>query len=530
MIFGIAAAILAYFLGYYDLTFLDRYKLLMSDRAPGQTNETVSKDSGPGVQPPSSLSLPNGGNSTGSQTDGNPSSSDGTGDSGETGDRDGAGDSDGANHASVTSVLSVTNTDLLPDALLAMPTVAELTEAGVYTPTAEPYDGSRMRLARLSFDYQLPTAYSLRKRVTERLTYVVPYEYAPYEAQYLNVREERPAIELYMGYLLLDHRDAIYVISSDGTPLCSYSDDVYRPAYARDKNDRPLFCREDGTGATRYFTLSEDGRNFVASDYNEKTDGRGLSFDYPAEYGKPAANDAPPAVRNWSAAYGRYAYLTEQGSLTSYSFTEAYPYVEGRACVVTSSNRGGMYFLDETGARVQQTFVRYLRSEYNRYSIWDYAMPASRGVESLGFFYYDHGLTRVRYQIIDWYNWTYYRRVRAVSDEDILIRTDGSRYPLPAGYTLKGYSEGMILLEKDGLYGFMDYTGGWIAEPCYVSATPFLSGLSVLETTDHRFGMIDREGNIVLPFTYDSLSQSSSGVIAAYREENGWTVFRVMGK
>jgi len=115
-----------------------------------------------------------------------------------------------------------------------------------------------------------------------------------------------------------------------------------------------------------------------------------------------------------------------------------------------------------------------------------------------------------------------------VSDVDCLIRPDGSEYKLPLGYDLEGYSDGCILLSKNGVYGFMDYTGAWIAQPMYTDAIPFVNGLGALQTADGRWGMIDTMGNIVLPFAYDAVSQVSGGLIAAYREENGWTVFRIM--
>ena len=159
--------------------------------------------------------------------------------------------------------------------------------------------------------------------------------------------------------------------------------------------------------------------------------------------------------------------------------------------------------------------------------------PLTNGFESIGFFYFDHGLTRVRRQVIDY--WYYFMRprgslVRVVEDYDLLIRADGSEYALPAGYSLVAYSEGMILLEKDGRLGFLDYTGAWIAQPIYADAKPFVGGLAELMTEDGRWGMIDTAGNLVLPFVYDDISQVSSGVVAAYSEQNGWTAMRLMGK
>ena len=80
------------------------------------------------------------------------------------------------------------------------------------------------------------------------------------------------------------------------------------------------------------------------------------------------------------------------------------------------------------------------------------------------------------------------------------------------------------------MYGILNVEGEWIAQPIYKSATPFIGGLATLGTDDGRYGMIDKSGNIVLPFTYDYVSQNSSGVVSAFRNENGWSVFKVMRK
>lgn len=505
-VFGVAWAVLAYFLGYYDFSFLDRYAVLdefFSDPETGKTDSPFSGFFDDGERTwETSLSATE-----------------------ETGEDAGSGEdfaSPKEDFGETESVLAVRDSAELADMARSYPLVADLVG---YVATDASYDASTTVLAKMQFNYKLPTTFSLRRRVTKETVYVVPEEDGEYVAEYRTAREARPAVELYMGYLFIDNGKSLYLIDSDGTPLCSFNDNVYEPAYTRDSEGRPLFVKETAAGE-RYYYLSEDGKNFIKSEYDDRTDSRGLYFDYPAWWG---LGDADGAERVWDESSERWTYRTESGVLTSETFTNAFAFSGGRACVTTTKNRGGMYFLDESGRQVQKTFQTYL-SDLNRYSIWNYAMPASRGVESLGFFYYDHGLTRVRYQIIDNYNWYYVGRVRVVSDEDKLIREDGSVYELPVGYTLKGYSEGMILLEKNGKYGFMDYTGGWIAAPCYASATPFISGLSVLETEDGRFGMIDREGNIVLPFTYDYISQSSSGLIATYREENGWTVFRTMTK
>ena len=355
--------------------------------------------------------------------------------------------------------------------------------------------------------------------------------YPPDDSEYYvtekSVREQRPAIELYMGYILMDDGETLSMIASDATPLSAMDDTVYIPAFARDRYDRPLFYRISETGEKQYVYLSMDGKNFIRTEYDETEEGRGLNFDYPASYGKTDSS----ITTDKNGVTGLMAYVNKGvGMVTGYHYTDAFAFSEGLAAVTTTKNRNGMYFIDENGKQAFETWYYYF-NEHGRDGYANLVKPLTTGIENIGFYYFDHGLTRVRTQTIDAYNWVYvWRRIRIMRDEHILIRPDGSEYKLPAGYELEGYSDGMILLSKDDRYGFIDYTGEWIAQPIYTGATPFVCGLATLKTEDGRVGMIDTEGNIVLQFTYDYISQVSDGLIAAYRKENGWTILKMMEK
>lgn len=550
LVFGAAMLVLLYFLGYYDLSFLDRYKILgeIFDDTIAQNSNGASA-----LFDPSTLFA---------ETDGDQVSipnSDVT---------DNGTAIDNGNVTSPaedtvvyesSSVKRVFDSAKLPDKLLSddRKTVAELehdgytsvgisySEAGLsfVLPTAN--DGEEISesatapnvvsgeyvpgetvLGKMTFSFRLPDTFSLRKRKTVRKTVTSPSDDGEWYVTSQTVREERPAVELYMGYIMIDDGKDISLIASDATPLCKIDEQIYLPAYTRDKYDRPLFYRQTENGDNVYLYLDTDGLNFVTSDYDDVADGRGLYFDYPASYGK--SDSGVTTDRNGYT--GKMAYVMRGvGMITSYDFTRAYAFSENRAAVTTAKNRGGLYFIDENGKRAFDTW-RYYFNEHGRDVYENLMPPLTDGIENIGFYYFDHGLTMVRRQVIDAYNWAYVGRVRTMKDEHILIRTDGTEYELPAGYTLEGYSDGCILLSKDGLYGFTDYTGEWIAQPIYTSATPFVCGLATLTTEDGRVGMIDTEGNIVLQFTYDSISQVSDGLIAAYREENGWTIFKMMEK
>jgi len=512
LIFGTAFVVLLYFLGVYDLSFLDRYKLLDDSRThSAAANPFSGIIDGLTEEEETSSSVQSG---TPSAT--NPGTS----------SQLSAGGA--AYHASTMKAMSET---VLEDKPLYAMSVDAMLERD-YIPADEDcvYESRLNRLGKMTFSFQLPERYSLRKRLVERETVVYPDDDSEKYALTKQIREDRPAVELYMGYIIMDDGSDVFLINSDGTPLCRYNAKRYEPAYTRDSEGRPLFMRENEDGTVVYFYLSEDGTQFMLSDYDPKTDGRGLNFDYPPDYGK---SDKTNVIPTYSEELDRFGYLTANengdttGVLAAYLYTSALNFTNGLGAVTTNENRGGMFFLNEYGREAFDACFMYI-SEHNRYTIENLMPPVTKGIESIGFYYFDHGLTRVRRQKIDNWNWVMYGRVRVVSDVDCLIRPDGSEYKLPLGYDLEGYSDGCILLSKNGVYGFMDYTGAWIAQPMYTDAIPFVNGLGALQTADGRWGMIDTMGNIVLPFAYDAVSQVSGGLIAAYREENGWTVFRIM--
>ncbi len=539
LVFGVTSLVLLYFLGYYDLSFLDRYKILgeILDDSSGQQSGTAPFFTIPDISDSLEADETSDSNLGGGETSGERMES----------------TDNGYLYYETVSVKSVFDADKLPDKLMTTAksgakTVAALESDG-YTAMGISYSEAALQmeeddaipqtisasyvpgetvLGKMTFAFKLPDSYSLRRRQTTRAVINYPEDDGEYYVTYENVREMRPAIEMYMGYIMLDNGSDLYLIASDGTPLCMMDERVYYPAYARDKYDRPLFYRTSAdSGEKLYFYLSPDGMNFVNEEYDEVADGRGLNFDYPASYGK---SDSTVVYTDRDEETGLMGYLVKDvGMLTTYKYTTAYAFTSNRGAVTTTQNRGGMFFIDENGKQAFPTWYTYL-NEYDRYVFNNLMPPATTGIENIGFYYFEYGLTMVRRQIIDNWNWSTYKRVRVVSDENILIRTDGSEYDLPVGYTLEGYSDGMILLSKDGRYGFMDYTGEWIAQPIYAAATPFVCGLATLTTEDGRMGMIDTEGNIVLQFTFDYISQVSDGLIATYREENGWTILKMMEK
>lgn len=569
LVFGGAGLVLAYFLGFYDLAFLDRAKLLASIATPTSTTVETHAPVTTETIPAETYPL---------DTDYDDELFE------EDEDTDAAVDTAGAGaitpgetttgtvtaQKQARSVCRVVDPTLLSDRVKTYSTLKNLTDKG-YTLTTEDWQNGSTKLAKMTFRYALPNAYSVNDHTVSKLTYVYPENFTEYYATYTDVVEERPAIALYMGYILYDNGTQLVLIDHDGNILQGIDDTVTIPAYERDKNGVPLFYRwnwVDGEKKKVYYRLSDDGKSFVLSDYDPVLDSRGLTFDYPAEYAMPdptapvrVFEEEDAVTKRLEEEAKRVAALTEEErqaeeddrklnktvifnayenarlgymkngvELTGLKYRQAFLFHNNYAAVVGDENRQEMIFITTSGRKALSGYRMYLKKDYERYVIESWRTPASYGIESIGSLYFDHGWVRVRKQIIDNYAYMTYDNVRVISDTEILVNEKGEEFPIPSGYTLKGYSCGMLMLEKDGRYGFMDYTGAWIAQPIYQAATPFVSGLATLTTPDGRVGMIDTEGNIVLAFAYEHISQCSSGVVAAYHKENGWTVYQVVGK
>ena len=194
--------------------------------------------------------------------------------------------------------------------------------------------------------------------------------------------------------------------------------------------------------------------------------------------------------------------------------------------VLVFINRQGTVKINVAGQQIYRSDRDY-RLMYN-----GYYPSASNDSDSIGSYYFDDGYVRVRRVMVDCrkiWNASYTKTVYSASyDEDILLDSAGKEFPIPDGYTLRAYSDGILLLEKDGYFGYMSNTGKWIAQPVYTYAEPYRQGLGVIGYADGVRGMLDTAGGLVIPFEYTYVSSCSRGVITAYSAEEGWSLFNLM--
>ena len=104
--------------------------------------------------------------------------------------------------------------------------------------------------------------------------------------------------------------------------------------------------------------------------------------------------------------------------------------------------------------------------------------------------------------------------------KNLILKSNGSLLDIPEDYKVVSCSDGVIKLEKNGLYGYMNHTGKWIANPVFTSASDFSEGLSVVY--DNGYYVIDRNGETIIPKGFDYVTEFSASGALLYSEENGW--------
>ena len=215
--------------------------------------------------------------------------------------------------------------------------------------------------------------------------------------------------------------------------------------------------------------------------------------------------------------YG-YGYPSSDADDIEYKYAKAYGFSEGRAAVV--DDNGILRFINPMGEVVIDGVGTKMVTA-SRYIVTEYAEPLYRHSEkSKGYLYFDCGLVRVRKLERD-----YTFRNLIYSDSDVLLYADGSEFPIPIGFTLVSYSEGVLVLKgSNGKYGYYHKDGYWIAQPIYTEIRPFSEGLGVIGFLGGKKGVIDKKGNIVIPFAYEYITAPADGLMTLYSYENGWKI------
>ena len=261
-------------------------------------------------------------------------------------------------------------------------------------------------------------------------------------------------------------------------------------AGVRDYYDNPLF--KEGKV---YYYLDRETLEFVETTYTNGENGRGVEFDYPSYYGR--YQDDYLIRKKRSGQWGIYDPTVEDYIV--YPYRDMVFTFNGNPIACTYDN-------DSSKLKFYKLNTDLLTDKYYK--------PETNGLESIGYYHFVDELTRVRR--------VYNENGGKVSVEELMY-TDGTLFNLPRDFTLKAYSDGVILLQREGKYGYMSSNGSWITNPDYDSAEPFLEGLAVVGRGG-KYGVIATDGSVVVPLVFDSVSNCSGGVMILYSEGNGYYV------
>lgn len=343
--------------------------------------------------------------------------------------------------------------------------------------------------------------------------------------RYENVETDIKAVELYMGYIIINSADGnSSLYNANGEKLIDLEDKM--PANKRTYDGTPVFKNSKN----KYYIFSSENNTF--EEISETKIVYALEYDYPAYSYK--TQDGVHIYPSYVSSKKVYAYLDAEDEKQEINTNYSRAYSFGPSgCALVKLTSGSVRIIDSTGKAVHTSpttiFVYYPEGSDAGYSVnvqRYYALPYVNDISSIGSGTVDeYGWMRIRIQL----------RGRSagignkiVADYETLINTEGKLFEIPEGYTLEAYSNGVLLLSKNGLYGYYSVEGKWIANPIYTFASPFIQGLAAVGYEDGTVGMIDTKGNIVLPFAFRYVSNVSSGLVAAYSDVNGWEIFNLM--
>lgn len=352
-----------------------------------------------------------------------------------------------------------------------------------YKVSGEMYNGGKHVIAKLPIS--LPSAYKAGTVIKPSISVTYDsggikriYEYSENESDLYSA-------ELYMGYIIVTENGVSTVYSPNGEALVSVESDVITElTYKRNSEGLPVFRIK--------------GADYVIKNgqfEQSKAENIGLNFNYSAKLG---AKQTLYAEKQG----GRWIYKTPDGEFAfdpdcdmAYNFSEGYG---------ITLDGGKIYCCRENG---KETFT---------------AFPVGMtDIYGLGSLYFDSGYIMVRKMVTN--------RNGTTEDYNALVNYKGEEYTLPYGTKLISYSNQRMLLEKNGKLGFFALKKDWTAEMKYTYATPFCEGLAVVGDVNGKKGVIDLDGNTVVPFEYDRITECSDGVFLAYGI-NGWCAFGKLQK
>ena len=277
------------------------------------------------------------------------------------------------------------------------------------------------------------------------------------------------------------------------------------------------------------FTVNEDQLSDLMLPSESFNRGNGKLFRFPAyTYTKKEEkkiDDKP--YYSYKVTDIRWGYMDANGKVViEPKYKNAFEF-SSEGLAVVESDYGRIYVINERGSVIFNIFeTAYDFNRTGNFNIRDgHYLPDTYGIESTGMLYFDQGYLRVRRKIIDTDD-----GYRVRWESSALVDTKGQTVNIPYGCTLEGYADGIMLIKYGERYGYMRTDGSWLVEPELKYAKPFSEGVAVMGYTKDTLGLIDTEGNYLLYPMYSHIESCSGGVVTAYSQVGGWSVFNKVSK
>ncbi len=410
--------------------------------------------------------------------------------------------------------------------ILSIPTDRSL-ENMQFSPAGVYKNGS---FALAMTEASLPSEFSLGTKTASVAVKVKSENDASIKVEYEETEVEVKAVGLYMGYILLYKEDLTATLCDNDLHVLLEDMDGKEPAYRRTLLGEPAFVDSEG----KYYILTNDDPEigYAFESVGQELLSVGLAYDGPVSVYENEDGDRIYAAYDPNKKVYRYYNATTGEQAINSDFSYAFDLgMSGYAFAKTT--KGTYVIIDHTGKIVHQastsTYKYYPAGAAAGYSVYVrryYELPYFSDIGGIGSGSIDsHGWMRIRVRIVGTSSAV---KNKVMEDYETLINIKGELFKLPDGFTLEGYSDGVLLLSKGGLYGYYTVDGKWIAHPIYTYARPFVQGLAVVGHQGGTLGMIDTSGNIVIPFVFTYISDLSYGTAVAYGTDGSWKLLRLM--
>lgn len=159
-------------------------------------------------------------------------------------------------------------------------------------------------------------------------------------------------------------------------------------------------------------------------------------------------------------------------------------YVDGRARVQDSCSNWG--FIDMDGNEISPCK-------------WAEAFDFKEGLAVVKDYYRGWGTIDKNGENVTPLNWKIHQMFsfnEGVAEASVSFPQNPAEVKYPSGVIIRGYT----------YWGFVDRTGKWVIPPQYWSNTQFCAGLAGVESFEGKWGLINKEGDLVVPCKWRDLS------------------------